>query len=448
MWPDEQRFFFNSLLPSKDAWGAAFCCGTSAVFRVAAFEAAGGMATETVTEDMLTTFKFGEFGFRTVFLNERLSLGLSPESITDFVSQRSRWCLGAIQQIYTRWSLLGRGRVSIINRLSFLDGILYWIFGASYKLMLLLAPTLWWLTGTSAIHASLSDIARWMGPMVAANFIYMGYVSGKRSLPIVSDVTQVLTAFVICQTVATALVRPFGRPFKVTAKGLSTTGVTIQWKVLWPFAAMAAAGLVGMLLNVGRFSSTHGDYGYATSVVWTITNTIVLALAALTCVEVPHRRLDERFTVNEAAFIQLRPLSNREEGSNCSTSIACTIQDISLGGAAVRCTSDWRELCGPAHLILASGEEEASLSLPFTVVKRSGDLLTLNFDTETWIRHALIRRLFTGAYHKEIETIRALPVFRSLLSVLFGWHLHSIASRPAISVSLTQSRQSGWVTNS
>ena len=67
VWPDEQRFFFNCLLPSKDAWGAAFCCGTSAVFRVQAFITAGGMATETVTEDMLTTFKFEEFGFRTIF---------------------------------------------------------------------------------------------------------------------------------------------------------------------------------------------------------------------------------------------------------------------------------------------------------------------------------------------------------------------------------------------
>jgi len=56
-WPDEQRFFFNELLPCKDAWGAAFCCGTSAVIRVAALKQCGGMAVETVTEDMLTSFK-------------------------------------------------------------------------------------------------------------------------------------------------------------------------------------------------------------------------------------------------------------------------------------------------------------------------------------------------------------------------------------------------------
>lgn len=29
VWPDEQRFFFDLVMASKDAWGGAFCCGTS-----------------------------------------------------------------------------------------------------------------------------------------------------------------------------------------------------------------------------------------------------------------------------------------------------------------------------------------------------------------------------------------------------------------------------------
>ena len=134
------RYLFQQA--PKDAWGAAFCCGTSAVFRTEAFVAADGMATETVTEDMLTTFKFQEFGFRTIFLNERLSLGLAPESMLDFISQRARWCLGAIQQLFTRWSFAGKGRISWVNRLAFFDTVLYWVSGASFKLMLVSAPLL------------------------------------------------------------------------------------------------------------------------------------------------------------------------------------------------------------------------------------------------------------------------------------------------------------------
>ena len=32
-WPDEQRMFFDCVMASKDAWGAAFCCGTSSIIR-------------------------------------------------------------------------------------------------------------------------------------------------------------------------------------------------------------------------------------------------------------------------------------------------------------------------------------------------------------------------------------------------------------------------------
>jgi cellulose synthase (UDP-forming) len=128
VWPDEQRFFFDIVMPAKDAWGAAFCCGTSAVFRVEALLATEGMATETVTEDMLTTFKMEEHGYRTIYLNEPLSMGLAPEGLQAYITQRSRWCLGAIQQIYTRWSFAGRARLGLVSRLSSFDGTFYWIF--------------------------------------------------------------------------------------------------------------------------------------------------------------------------------------------------------------------------------------------------------------------------------------------------------------------------------
>ena len=53
VWPDEQRFFFDVVMASKDACGAAFCCGTSSVIRFAPLMAIGGFPTDSVTEDYL-----------------------------------------------------------------------------------------------------------------------------------------------------------------------------------------------------------------------------------------------------------------------------------------------------------------------------------------------------------------------------------------------------------
>lgn len=425
VWPDEQRFFFNVLMPCKDAWGAAFCCGTSAVIRVEALLASGGMATETVTEDMLTSFKCSEFGFRTIYLDERLSLGLAPESLVDFISQRSRWCLGAIQQLFTRWSFVGRARLTFINRLAFFDTVLFWVSGAAFKIVLISAPALYWFTGTSTLHATPSDLIRWMTPMLIANLIFMRYYAGNRILPIMTDLTQLLTAFVISRTIITGLIRPFGRPFKVTAKGLSTSSVTIQWRILAPYAFLAAATILGTITHIQNFSDAHGVQGYSFNICWSILNAATLTLAAMACIEVPQRRRNERFATDEEAAVRLsiignvKPISGSSNLSESRTDasqrdIACRLRNISLGGAEVVCPDGWRSLVGPACLIIDSAADRVSLAIPFAVVTRRGNLLTIQFDPDPWIRHALIRKLFTGTYHQDVEQISAFSVLSTL----------------------------------
>lgn len=427
VWPDEQRFFFNVLLPCKDAWGAAFCCGTSAVFRVDALVASGGMATETVTEDMLTSFKCSEFGYRTIYLDERLSLGLAPESLADFIAQRSRWCLGAIQQLFTRWSFTGQARLTAINRLAFFDTVLYWISGAAFKIMLISAPALYWFTGTATLHASSSALVQWMAPMLIANLIFMRYFAGNRILPIMTDITQLLTAFVITRTMITGLIRPFGRPFKVTAKGLSNAGITVQWRLLAPYAFLAAATIFGIVTHVRIFSRAHGIQGYSLNICWSILDAATLTLAAMACIEVPRRRRADRFTTSEQAVVRLFPKGvevavsplNAANATDFNSNapykeIFCKLQNISLGGAEIACTEGWDAITGPAHLVIYSAIDHAFHALPFTVVNRRANLLTVRFDDDVSIRHILIRKLFTGTYHQDVEKVHAITVLSTL----------------------------------
>ena len=39
--PDDQRFFFEAVMPSRDGWNAAFCCGSNSVTRRAALRSVG-----------------------------------------------------------------------------------------------------------------------------------------------------------------------------------------------------------------------------------------------------------------------------------------------------------------------------------------------------------------------------------------------------------------------
>jgi cellulose synthase (UDP-forming) len=404
VWPDEQRFFFNTLLACKDAWGAAFCCGTSAVLRVDALVAAGGMATETVTEDMLTTFKFEEHGYRTIFLNEMLSMGLAPEGLKEYVAQRARWCLGAIQQIYTRWSFFGPARIRFISRFSFFDGVLYWISTAAFKIMMITAPLVYWWTRTSVISSTVDDLIYWLAPSVAGSIIYMAYYANNRILPVMTDVSQLLSSFAIVRTVSIGLIKPFGHPFKVTAKGVSNSQITVQWNFLLPFLLLALATAFGIAINVSRYSPLHGTDGYSVNVFWSIFNIAVLVLASAVCVELPRRRLHERFHSGEAATLLLAS----------GERLPCLVRDLSLSGA---------------NLAVPAGEVEQGcrgfvefardICVPFEMVRYLPGGLAVKFDEESETRRKMIEKLFTGGYRNEIGRVRFGDVLLAIGKKLF-----------------------------
>ena len=400
-WPDEQRFFFNHLLASKDAWGAAFCCGTSAVFRLAALDACGGLATETVTEDTLTTFRMLEHGYRTVFLNEQLSLGLAPEGLQEFVTQRSRWCLGAMQQLYTRWSFAGSAHIGLVNRLSSFDVTLFWIFGASFRLMMLSAPLVYWWTGICVINGSANDMVYWLGPYQLGRMMFAGCLASNTIFPIITDVTHLLSAITIVRTVAMALVKPFGHPFKVTAKGLSTQGVTIQWTFLMPFLLLAGGTALGMGLNLSPYSHLNGTDGYDMNVLWSVFNIAVLCIAAAVCIELPRRRRDERFPTNEPADLAFG-----------KTSGSCTVRNISLGGAALERRDGWdlRDRFGTITL------RDVPQPVPFEALEvNARGILAIRFRISDEVRYSLIRKLFTGSYNNEVPKVRLGHLFVGIL---------------------------------
>jgi cellulose synthase (UDP-forming) len=89
-WPDDQRLFFDVILPARDAWDCAWCCGSCSVQRGSALAAVGGVPTDSITEDLLSTLVLLGQGRVTRCLNERLSMGLSPENLKGFFRQRER----------------------------------------------------------------------------------------------------------------------------------------------------------------------------------------------------------------------------------------------------------------------------------------------------------------------------------------------------------------------
>src|SRR5207253_652108 len=132
--PDDQRFFFEAIMPSRDAWDAAFCCGSNSVTRRAALRQVGdALPTTSITEDMMLSLTLLRKGYVTRYLCERLAVGLAPENTRAFFVQRQRWARGAMQILFQADGPLGRN-LTLMQRLLFLPT--HWL---SQSLMLMLA---------------------------------------------------------------------------------------------------------------------------------------------------------------------------------------------------------------------------------------------------------------------------------------------------------------------
>lgn len=379
-WVDEQRAFFDVMQPAKDAWGAAFCIGTSFVVRRDLVERIGGFPTGTVTEDIHLTYRLMRHGYVTRWLNERLSVGLSAEGLPEYISQRSRWALGTIQVALTPdGPLRGRG-YTFAQRLHYVHGMLHWL-SRPFTLMLLLGPLLYWYFDIPTLYGEPLQFLAYGLPALIAYWGYSMWITGRRALPVFTEVTQIVCALAVSLSLASALVRPFGRPFKVTNKGLDRSKLIVHGR----FAAFYAGLLVLSALGLGRaLASAPGAPGLAFNAVWTAISLALYLASLLVCIELPRPRREERFPYRARARLRV---GDRE--------YAVATRDLSCNGAAVT-TAQAASL--PLHAAGALWLAPIGW-IPCRIVRRDGALLGVALGADTAARHGLIRLLFGDPPH-------------------------------------------------
>ena len=148
---NEQRLFYRAIQPGKNRWNAAFWCGTNALVRTAAIKDVGGVACETVTEDIHTTIRWHRRGWKTVYHNEVLAYGLAARDASQYQSQRVRWGTGAMQVLHLEHPMTGSG-LSIQQRIAYAATLLGW-FDAWRTLGFVLVPMAVVFSGANPIAA-------------------------------------------------------------------------------------------------------------------------------------------------------------------------------------------------------------------------------------------------------------------------------------------------------
>ncbi len=258
-----------------------------------------------MTEDYLLSLRLKEKGFLTAYLNEPLTYGLAPEGLKEYITQRSRWCLGFMQIARGRSGPLSFGSpLAFVDRLSLTEVFLNWTAVPLSRATALIIPPVSLAFGLHPFHASLCDLATRFLPYWLWCGLVMHWLSGGRVTPILFDVSQIIVMPQILKAALFGLARPQGQKFQVTAKGGDRNHGFVEWGVMRPSVGLIVLSLAAVLWAFYVNGSAAEIHFSSPALAWTWYNLIVLVVICFVCVERPRKRAAEQFSSRELVSVK------------------------------------------------------------------------------------------------------------------------------------------------
>ena len=403
-WVDDQRIFFDIFQPAKDAWGCAFCVGTSFLVRRDLVTNLGGFPQDAICEDINLTYTLMRSGYKTHWLNERLSSGLSAEGLPEYITQRTRWCLGTIQVALLKNGPFRGTGYTLAERIHYLHGVLNWLC-KPFIVLMLVAPSIYWCFDMPAFYADYLSFLRYGLPALLALWIYSGWISGQRTLPLFMEVTHIMTALAVSVTLVSAAIRPFGRPFKVTDKGGDRSTSVLRMRMAAAFLAITVSSGASIVWSfISPYAATEVSSIDFFNLLWAGVAMLFTFVAFLVCFERP--RSAELFEIAEAGRI-------RDDGLPAT----CTIDALGLTSALIGGLPETFMSSMNADRCEVWTAATGWMKAAPIGARQKGLLFEIHPNKDQ--RHSLIRRLYTTAADPIARTASLPLALRSLYNRCF-----------------------------
>ena len=214
---NEEAVFYRVIAPAKNRWRAPFWCGTCALVRTDALRSVGGVATDSVTEDIHTTIRMFRAGWKGAYHNEVLARGLAPDDAASYLLQRNRWALGAMQVLRVENPLFGPG-LAPAQRLAFMTTLFGW-FDAWRTLAYMVIPLAVVATGAVPILAPGAVFVPFFVATLAIQFVALRLLARGHYPPVLSVLFEVLRMPAILPATLAILAPRRNLRFRVTPKG-------------------------------------------------------------------------------------------------------------------------------------------------------------------------------------------------------------------------------------
>ncbi|NLB54317.1 MAG: glycosyltransferase [Lentisphaerae bacterium] len=222
---EQQEMFFHHVQPGKHYWNAAFFCGTCAIIRRSALEEVGGIAVETITEDIHTSLLMHARGWKSTYLDEHVSTGLAPSDVISYLQQRWRWALGNLRVMFIANPLFLSG-LKLSQRFSYFSSMFSWTIGFQ-KIVYYLTPPIMLLTPLMPIDRFFTSLFwLYIGNLLLQLFAYKALTKGRGSI-FMDELFNMLNYWFLIRSFFRAMFG-LGQQFVVTDKGAGDAKIPLS----------------------------------------------------------------------------------------------------------------------------------------------------------------------------------------------------------------------------
>lgn len=391
----EQGVFFHVMLPGRNHEDSGpFWCGSTSLIRTTALQEVGGVATDTIVEDMHTTLGLIKAGWRTTYHHQVLAVGLAPDTADQYLLQRRRWGMGSMQVLTTERLWSARRWLNWRNYYEYLGGALWWLEGIA-TVGLFTIPAAILLTGARTSTASpivfmiafvvMFSVRLWGSKRLFRGHLHWPTAFAMRILRIPIGISC-LWWLITRKTLA----------FQVTPK----SGVDERVRGRTP-RVIVVLMIVLVLLLVYAFLGVSGIAPWHVSPIGALASGSWLVVAGTVLVFAAHR-------IRASEYASSRRNAHRVPVRAIVTvdGVEAELVDLSVGGAAVRCPKGSLTGVGTVELVLPGSVPITMETVRLSRGEDGSDLASLRVIAGDWLG---FRATSLWLFHTPPGLVEGLP---------------------------------------
>jgi cellulose synthase (UDP-forming) len=181
---NNDHVFYEAVQLGLDGGDRVVSCGSGVLYRREALNHVGGFATWNLVEDLTTSYNMHAAGWKSLYYQYPLSVGLSPMNVWGVYRQRGQWALDTLRLFFWDNPLFKRG-LDVFGRISYLIIALAYLCAAFVFPFFFVVPIWSYLTGGNVLYRHELEFAAYRGlyfvcMALAMHYLFRGRQAGKQ----------------------------------------------------------------------------------------------------------------------------------------------------------------------------------------------------------------------------------------------------------------------------